>query len=641
MNEQKVHENRTTAKSIFRSGSKLILSLMVVLGLTYLMTQESQAQDGSGLTSIRITNPVESPWKNQSGRIVETAAENIYEPVKTTELNIAAEEISAPPVRLTQGTGAAIPLPEVKPLPNINSLPKAKPLPDINSLPQAKPLPDLSAFPAPVNSAPNAPAVKTPAVKTPNTNGSTPTQAETQESIPLPIPNSAPIQLPAKKDTSKLMPESAPQESFLTPQDVLGPQGDLRTKKEIHLPDGSKTVLTEEDASQNQQIAPNHKNIPAPRQNNPTKMSHDSGLEPRVPGVRPEDSQIINDGNWFGLGRRRDGSMTGNPYATESGNNCEMKGYYPNYSRVIDTYNTPENRPEPPLEAYGTNLECDHPWSVTSGQYCGGRCGWLCGILENMQLDIGVLGFRNTVSNLEQGNFGLDLGLNWSTPNSLIFGLSAQAGGHFVQSSSEGVEVNGESLGDDRSQFFWTSGVFHRGDCWQFGAVYDSLRDNQYDEFTIGQVRVELSQKIFGDLDFGFRGAFAIDDQLINVWQFDKKEMSKDQATAISWYSLFLRKYFEWGGEGMIYGGVTELEDGLVGGQIEVPISDSIALRNSFSFVFSNDNNRWNAIFDQTWNVSATFVFYLNGGARENSNNPLRPLFDVADNGTFIQGYKN
>ena len=677
MGERIVHDDRIASRSIDFSGTKLIGTLLTGFLLALLMTNGLEAQEGLGRTSIRITSPAESPWTNQAGSVVDTS-ENVYEPVKTTELNISYDKIAAPPIRLTQATRQAgnnsgmTPLPDIKPLPSLGSVPMktpatapasaqpnsgsgaGAPFPSV-SVPKA----DFPKVPASNESKPNLPMMpgmmpgNAPAqLSAPQTPSSAaPARTSTTESIPLPIPNSAPIQLPPTKDTSKLLPESAPQETFLSPNDVLGSKHDARSKKEIDLPDGSRTTVTEEktESPRQQNTAPdlqnlpnsqNRQNVPVPEMGSQSNKSNTKSQLPQISNIRPEESPIINNGNWFGLGRRKDGSMTGNPYSTTSGNSCEAKGYYPNYSRVIDTYNMPENRPEPPLEAYGTNLECDHPFSVTSNDCPNGHCGWLSGIFENMQLNLGILGFRNTVSNLEQGNFGLDLGLNWATPNSLLFGLSAQAGGHFVQSSSEGIEINGSTIGDDRSQFFWTSGIFHRGDCWQFGAVYDSLNDNYYEKFTLGQVRVELSKKLFCDLDFGFRGAFAIDDELVNIWRLDTLKQEKEQATAISWYSLFLRKYFEWGGEGMIYGGVTDTNDGLVGGQIEVPISDNIALKNSFSFVFSSENNRWNAIFDQTWNVSATFVFYLNGGARENSSNPLRPLFEVADNGTFLQGRK-
>ncbi|MDO5567579.1 MAG: hypothetical protein Q4G59_13035, partial [Planctomycetia bacterium] len=336
------------------------------------------------------------------------------------------------------------------------------------------------------------------------------------------------------------------------------------------------------------------------------------------------------------IGRNSDGSMNGNPYAIAEPNDgnarCAIADYHPGQI-PFDPVTEGRTRLTIPEGAYGSDGWGNDGTACLMDGNCSG-CGLL---LRNMQLGVGILGYTTPMDALGQGNFGADVSLNWATPRRWLCGLSAQAGGRLTSTGQNGI--HGSSLAQDKgsTQFFWTSGMFFRNPCsqWQFGAVYDSLNSSYLTDYTIGQVRTELSHKFGCKTDLGFLGAFRVNDSLVNWWRINDTPI-QETIRPVSWYSGFIRRYFDMGGEGMIYAGATENSEGLVGGRIEVPISDYISLKNDFAYVFT-DRKGLAGQDERSWNVSITLTLYLGGNCRESLSNPLRPLFDVANNSTFLQ----
>ncbi|MBR5626017.1 MAG: hypothetical protein IKW74_00170, partial [Thermoguttaceae bacterium] len=347
-------------------------------------------------------------------------------------------------------------------------------------------------------------------------------------------------------------------------------------------------------------------------------------ISSEIPNVQNFDSvmtlpQQSYQSGGMGKSRNEDGSMRGNPYSSE---------YNQNYS---GSFATPKSlRDIPPVAAYGKNM-----WGEPSIPTCpGANCGWLYWLTKNLEAEIGILGFRNPLDIENNGNFGADAALNWSIPKRICFGLAAQGGARVTQTALNGTNDNGFETNKQRTQLFWTSGIFYRNPCcnWQWGVVYDSLNDSYYRHYTLGQVRGELSCRWTDHCDLGFRGAFGLNTKLVNFWRFDDDVYAKTNATPTSYYTGFIRKYFDFGGEGIFYGGVTEWGEGLIGGQIEAPLSNHCSLKNDFMYVFAKDRGLQKS-YEQTWNISASLVIYIDGNSCEQLRNPLKPLFDVANNG--------
>lgn len=367
-----------------------------------------------------------------------------------------------------------------------------------------------------------------------------------------------------------------------------------------------------------------------------------------------------NVGALGGLGTRAaDGSLIGSPYANGS------KEYHPRCF-AVDPAAQVRLRQTPPIEAYGEDGYGNPAFSCggcglcgaccggygdicgdVCGDVCGNECGYgygcgwgCCGLfqklywtLQNTEFEVGVFAFKDSIGLGNENNFGYDLGLNWTTPQNLCLGLTAQAGGRFMQTGKEEYYIEGID-DSSRKQFFWTAGLFYRNpvDVWTIGAVYDSLRDDSRWSYTIGQVRTELSRKVGAATDFGFRGAFAINDELMN---FGTQGEYEAKIAVQSYYTLFFRHWFCTGAEGVISAGMTEDNEGMVGGHLEVPITNHSSLRNSFVYVIPKSYDH--DYIDNSWSVNISWVMYLGGNSREGMANPLRPLFDVADNTTLLQ----
>ncbi|MDO5553153.1 MAG: hypothetical protein Q4G68_05280 [Planctomycetia bacterium] len=451
-----------------------------------------------------------------------------------------------------------------------------------------------------------------------------------------------------------------PSGNFLSPEEFLPTPGD--GMEQITLPDGTPLDFQEQPNLSDPSLLEKSGITRDPVTGNMINrnFSHDSGLGPQhedslTADPAPQEMQLTPDNTlttdsgsgYTGSGyRNTDGSMVGNPYASMNSypwkNNCAAADFHP--GQFAASASADRIRTAPPVAAYGSD-----GWGCPSTNCCYPFLR-LRMALQNTQIYAGVLGYSTPLDISNQGNFGGDLAMNWSTPQRLLLGINAQAGARLTATGKNTLAVGGDTEEDilvsqekRRTQFFWTTGIFYRDPCspWQFGAVYDSLNGGYESTYTLGQTRVELSRKFGCKTDLGFRGAFRINDSLVNWWRV--AALGQDVQTEVqpvSYYTGFIRRYFDCGGEGMLFAGVTEFEEGLVGGSIEVPISNYFSLKNSFTCVFGNDESLLNST-ERTWNVSLGIVCYLGGNSRSALKNPLRPLFDVADNGTFLQTYKH
>jgi hypothetical protein len=101
-------------------------------------------------------------------------------------------------------------------------------------------------------------------------------------------------------------------------------------------------------------------------------------------------------------------------------------------------------------------------------------------------------------------------------------------------------------------------------------------------------------------------------------------------------YSFFWRRQFACGGEGRIFGGFTGASQGLMGADAQAPLNPCWNLRAGFLYVVPLDGEQQGIPdhAEETWNVSVSLVWTPYGG-NPCGPNYCRPLFNVADNGTF------
>ncbi len=242
----------------------------------------------------------------------------------------------------------------------------------------------------------------------------------------------------------------------------------------------------------------------------------------------------------------------------------------------------------------------------------------------------GVHGFKGPVDRGENGNFGFQEGVNWSSPFWNAEGVGFQLGAQAVQSNLNDTVA----FQDTRSQGFITGGLFRRqmsGSGWQWGVVYDHLADNFDQSFDVGQIRGELSYFYRGH-EFGFWFASGSRD-------FTPATVGTNGILSyepIDQYSLFYRRRLASGGEARLWGGATSNSGGIFGGDIRVPLSSEWALTSNFNYLIPQSNNE-DGITQESWNLGINLVWYVcpNGAFRAGQSR-YRPLFDVADNGTFM-----
>ena len=81
--------------------------------------------------------------------------------------------------------------------------------------------------------------------------------------------------------------------------------------------------------------------------------------------------------------------------------------------------------------------------------------------------------------------------------------------------------------------------------------------------------------------------------------------------------------------------GFTGNGEGLIGADFKVPLTVSWALQGEFTYLIPKDGSNRQAHLQEAWNVGISLVWYP-GVRKAVGNDYFRPLFDVADNGTFI-----
>ncbi|MDR3111051.1 MAG: hypothetical protein LBU65_15385 [Planctomycetaceae bacterium] len=260
----------------------------------------------------------------------------------------------------------------------------------------------------------------------------------------------------------------------------------------------------------------------------------------------------------------------------------------------------------------------------------GGRGG---AFLQNLTINMGAAGFASELDGAANANFGFSEGFNWSGPVTPLSTLSGQFGFQSLQSNFTGST----QTKNHRTQYMFTTGLFLRSQHkpLQMGVVYDWLQDNYAGKYRVEQIRTELSYKTYGQYEYGFLGGFGTKTDS-NAWT-TYIQTGKSKIAAASYYMFFVRKNLLIGGIGRLEFGMSEYGDTLFGGKIELPINDKVELNTTFRMSIPKEGRGGNGFQKESWNVGLNFVYHFKGGVLNKQQNPLRPMFDVVDNGSVLQ----
>jgi uncharacterized protein DUF6666 len=298
-----------------------------------------------------------------------------------------------------------------------------------------------------------------------------------------------------------------------------------------------------------------------------------------------------------------------------------------------------------PVHGYAPGASCDTCGNAWGGRVYGGdpACGECCALpcfrIDNIELFAGAQGFTGPL-NRGSGSFGFHEGINAGMP--FICGLAIQGGYQATQSNFEGSFFTP----DDRTQSFVTVGAFRRVDLGlQGGVVVDYLNDTWDYSVNLTQIRGELSWRMPCDHEFGFWFAAGLDQSTVSARDAQFAIPGGDEDTVaitngtfnvqpLNIYAFFYRKQFACGGEARAWGGFTDDSRGLLGGNIRLPVSTCLAFSTDFLYVMPRESSP-TSFTEEAWNVSFNLVWTPCFRNRCGPNY-CRPLFDVANNGSFV-----
>src|SRR5205807_1306342 len=236
-------------------------------------------------------------------------------------------------------------------------------------------------------------------------------------------------------------------------------------------------------------------------------------------------------------------------------------------------------------------------------------------------------------------SFGFHEGFNWGMP---VLGFMAmQWGGLWTQNNFDGNYLTP----DVRYQTFVTGGAFRRVD-WGFqgGVVVDYFHDDWDFKADLLQLRGELSWLDGACNEFGFwftSGLNNASNLQIRQPTFGANGVTfaTTQSTieVNSLYAFFYRRQLANCGQGRFFGGFTGHQQGLVGADLLLPINPNWSVRSAFIYVIPEGSNTATdpRFAQESWNVGITLI-YSWCPRSVCGPNYCRPLFNVADNGSFI-----
>jgi hypothetical protein len=279
---------------------------------------------------------------------------------------------------------------------------------------------------------------------------------------------------------------------------------------------------------------------------------------------------------------------------------------------------------------------CSGRWSGVPVCFCLPRPP-----LNGLELFGGVQGFTGPVNRGGSGSFGFHEGFNWGIPISPC--LTAQWGVAWTQSNFDGNYLTP----DTRNQTFVTAGFYRRVD-WGFqgGLVVDYQHDGWDCAADMVQLRGELSWLWCGCNEVGVWATHGVNDAeniIVRQPVFDPSGDSVRFVTATvtqdvnNIYAFFFRRRFASGGDGRLFAGFTSEGQGLVGGDAMVPLNPRWSLRTGFIYAApgGDDSTTDPRFAHESWNVAISLV-WTPCARTDCGRNYCRPLFNVADNGSFL-----
>ncbi|WP_425398387.1 DUF6666 family protein [Aeoliella sp.] len=240
----------------------------------------------------------------------------------------------------------------------------------------------------------------------------------------------------------------------------------------------------------------------------------------------------------------------------------------------------------------------------------------------------GVQGFKGPLdAGRDRGNFGFHEGFNLGGKMAWLPypGLGYQVGWQATHSQLSG-DFDSESNGA-HSQQFVTAGLFHRNRLgFQYGVVWDMLRDERQGSHDFGQVRGKIGFKNCTSREFGFLfSANTNENRIVNRTYH-----------AANQYLFYYRILGRQGGDCRAFAGFTGDSNAVLGSDFQLPVTDTWALEGNWRYLVAEGGSEGSGSHDEGWNIGLNLVWHYGCRAKCWNNRPYRPMFDVANNGSLI-----
>jgi hypothetical protein len=268
---------------------------------------------------------------------------------------------------------------------------------------------------------------------------------------------------------------------------------------------------------------------------------------------------------------------------------------------------------------------------------------------------VGIFGFdafKGISDSVLQSNFGPVLGVNTAAP---LFGL-AEYGFGWQTGITYGVyDFDGRiedapttNTRESQQQIFVTTGFYRKAGADQrlsFGVVYDWMFNTEWGSFgtspNLGQWRGQVEYALSNSNGVGFYGC------LRDLRALEEVVRVPVDTRPISQVNMFWHHKFDEGADSWLWVGIPErdrlsgdgsLGDWIVGANIQVPLSEKLALYGNAQYMHPSQSAGEVASVESTWNVGAGVMWYLGGHARSQSLNGKcwTPYLPVANNSTFL-----
>ena len=144
--------------------------------------------------------------------------------------------------------------------------------------------------------------------------------------------------------------------------------------------------------------------------------------------------------------------------------------------------------------------------------------------------------------------------------------------------------------------------------------AFDYLHDDYYQMSDLMQVRSETGFVINDCYEIGYYGAYGVGTDRVIDGKLDPTDM----------FVVYLRRYFDTGGEGRLWGGATGNGDGLLGADLWLPLGKGFALENRINYMIPKQGTGATAQPRESWGFVIQLVWYPGQNAACMKHNPFR-----------------